>query len=95
MVATMTAQFDENGWCWDLEQAPKSYLAKTNYVAARKNRSLTKTVSIYFLAASLDGKTVTRTRWLPDVERFEGFTKSQMPVAWRPYPEHPLRGKAQ
>lgn len=40
------------------------------------------------IVASKCGK-VFKSRFMPDVGRFEGFNKGEMPVAWQPWPEHP------
>lgn len=71
-------------WNFNMAEAPRG-----REVIAGKG---TRTIPVPILAAYPDGKTVAKTRWLPDAERWDGMTKDQSPIAWQNWPDHPNAG---
>lgn len=69
-------------WNFNIAEAPRG-----REVTAGKG---TRIIPVPILAAYPDNKTVAKTRWLPDAERWEGMTKDQAPVAWKPWDTHPF-----
>ena len=75
-------------WNDDLNAAPKSYYEDVARMVKDAQQTVKRLVSVYIIAA-YDGGKVSRTRWLPDEDRWEGFAKGQQPEKWLPYPEYP------
>ena len=77
-------------WNFDIGAAPKSH----EVLSSRQRGDQTVTVKaikdIYIIAAYPGpGNRTGKTRWLPDMQRWEGMSKGQEPVAWMPWPDYP------
>jgi hypothetical protein len=76
-------------WNYDMSAAPRGEYRDVH----RKVGDRAITVSQHFPAtifvAANDGKTVTPSKWLPEQERWNMFTKDAPPIAWMPWPTHP------
>lgn len=77
-------------WNYNIEEAPKGEFVKAG---VGKFETL-KHRPVKIIACSKDGKTVTKSRWIPEgddisVGQWEFFGSNETPIAWMPYPEHP------
>jgi len=87
---------DANGWNFDISQAPKGH----PYQIELNRSGKVVTVDSYHyerIIAAGSGGVVTLSKWLPDEGRWEMFSKEVPPLAWMPWPDHPLaeRSKSQ
>lgn len=80
----------KDGWIFDMATAPKGSVVKTRRMIGRNEAEVEHYQSVTIFAAGADGETVTPTRWLPKEERWAMFSKDAPPIAWRPWPVHPL-----
>ena len=83
-------------WNFDMAQAPKG----RTEMRVRKGRDGSETEFAHFvpdriIAASVDGRTVTLSWWLPDQGRWNMFNKETPPIAWAVWPDHPNTEDAQ
>jgi len=77
-------------WNTDISAAPRGYEKKVSHID-NKGRTITKTVFVpqNVILACGDGETVTVSRWLPNVARWNMLATGEQPVAWMPWPNHP------
>lgn len=86
-------------WNYDLSAAPRGeYIEETLPGRSGSVRRITKYVAPRVILASKCGKVIT-SRWLPPEEsekrpkgRWEFFSADEEPLAWQPYPVHPMDG---
>lgn len=76
-------------WNFDINEAPKGHYENVPYEHNGKQLSRSTFIPAYIMAASIDGKTVTRSAWMPDQQRWNMFTKEHPPIAWQLWPAHP------
>ena len=73
-------------WQFDIENAPRG---RDVQLARPKGSTRTVHQPELVILASADGKTVTVSRWIPAEGRWN-MGKNEQPVAWQPYPSHPV-----
>lgn len=77
-----------------MDEAPKGSYETVTRKAKDKEITYERHVPALIIAAGND-LVVTPSRWLPDEGRWNMFTKDVPPIAWYPWPEHPLKGTPQ
>lgn len=83
-------------WNFDISEAPRGGLVDRQTSRSDKEGNpvvVSEWVSPRVIAASSCGKVIS-TRWMPESERWEMFTKESPPIAWQPWPAHPTTGAA-
>ena len=79
-------------WNFNMDEAPKGSYEKVVRVMQGREVAQERHVPALIIAAGNDF-VVTPSRWLPEEGRWNMFTKSVPPIAWYPWPEHPLKGQ--
>lgn len=79
-------------WNFNMDDAPRG----RTETRTRKGKDGSQTeyehfVPVKILAAG-SGDVVTISRWLPDEQRWNMFSKDVPPIAWQPFPDHPHAG---
>lgn len=67
-------------WNFNMDEAPKG-----KWHDVEDNKGKTKRVFIAVKLFAARGGCLTYTRWIPDEERWEFFTKDHPPEAWMPW----------
>lgn len=75
----------KNGWCFDMSTAPRGTM-KT--VAGPKGDREVFVRDVIFVAGKPPH--VTQSYWIPKEGRWCMFTKECPPIAWHPFPKHPI-----
>ena len=75
-------------WNFDVASAPKGGTVPQTVVIKGKPVERQVYEAPRLIVATECGK-VTTTRWLPESERWEMFSKGSQFIAWQPWPEHP------
>lgn len=75
-------------WNFDMSEAPRGETVTRKQRGKHGEMDVSVFVPDLIIAASECGK-VTLSRWLPDQDRWNMFTKDSPPIAWQPWPEHP------
>lgn len=78
-------------WNYNMDEAPKGTYEKVVRTFKGQEVTYDRHIPTLVIAAGNDG-VVTVSRWLPEEERWNMFTKNVPPFAWYPWPEHPLKG---
>lgn len=79
-------------WNFNMDEAPKGEYETVTRELKGKDVSYKRYVPVYIFAAG-NNLVVTPSRWLPEEGRWSMFTKGVPPIAWHPWPEHPLLNK--
>lgn len=79
-------------WNFNMDTAPKGTYREVFKGNDKLGQPIYRKVyeSVRLLAADGSSDLVTITNWIPDQERWNMFTKDKPPIAWAPWPEHPL-----
>lgn len=87
--------FIYTNWNLDMSSAPKGKTVTKQVLFADKNsasgqslKSFDEFVPDLVILAS-ECKKVIKSYWLPDENRWAGFSEKSRPVAWQPWPEWP------
>jgi hypothetical protein len=75
-------------WNFNINEAPKGGIVETTIQTTKGERVTKQYVAPLIIAAGREG-IVTASRWLPEAERWNMFSKDFPPIAWQPWPEAP------
>jgi hypothetical protein len=75
-------------WNFNISEAPKGHYEDVTRAVGKNTVTSSQHVPQRIIAAG-NGGVVTTSRWLPDEERWEMFTKAVPPLAWQIWPDHP------
>jgi hypothetical protein len=81
---------EPTAWNFNMDQAPRGEEREVSRTVGKHRIVSVKLehVPAPIIAAGACG-VVTVSRWLPEEERWNMFTKASPPVAWMPWPTHP------
>lgn len=82
-------EMEVTNWNFDMSQAPRGSLVTIDRQIGKNTATIEQHVPDLIIAAGRDGKTVTVSRWLPEADRWNMFSKAHPPIAWMPFPKHP------
>jgi hypothetical protein len=75
-------------WNFDIASAPRGKTVEQRRTV--KDREVVAEVfQPDFIILATKCSQVTKSRYLPDEDRWEGLAKGEQPVAWQAWPEHP------
>ena len=72
-----------------MDEAPRGHYADVTRTIG-KNVVMSVVHVPELIIAAGNGGVVTVSKWLPDEARWNMFTKETPPMAWQPWPAHPL-----
>lgn len=75
-------------WNFDISQAPRGKTIQVERTIGKNTSMIDVHVHDMIIAAGNNG-VVTVSKWLPEAERWNMFTKAAPPLAWMPWPAHP------
>lgn len=75
-------------WNFDISQAPRGKTIQVERTIGKNTTMVDVHVPDMIIAAGNEG-VVTISKWLPEAERWNMFTKEVPPFAWTPWPTHP------
>lgn len=75
-------------WNFDISEAPRGKVVTQTRETA-KGPVDAQTFQPDYVILATKCKQVTKSRYLPDEDRWEGLAKGEQPIAWQSWPEHP------
>lgn len=75
-------------WNFDISEAPKGEWVDSHKTVGKTVVMQCTHVPEYIIAAGNSG-VVTLSKWLPNEDRWNMFSKNTPPIAWMPWPKHP------
>lgn len=79
-------------WNFNMDEAPKGRVQMVERLIGKNMAQIEEHVPDLIIAAG-NGGVVTLSKWLPKEGRWNMFSKSTPPMAWMPWPAHPLEGQ--
>lgn len=80
-------------WNFDMAKAPKGSWQNVERTVGKAIK-VARVHTPELIIAAGNGGVVTISRWLPEEERWNMFTKDVPPLAWQPWPKHPSEEQA-
>lgn len=82
------------GWNFNIDEAPRGSFREVTRTIGKNEVTTTEHVPTHIIAAG-SGDVVTLSKWIHKEGRWNMFTKDCPPMAWKPWPRHPLADPAE